>query len=267
MSKVILVTGASSGLGKALGEFLQQSGYKVYGTSRRGSQPGTSFSMLPMDVTKEDSIHRAVQYIIDREGRIDVLVNNAGVGMGAPLEKVDIADARQLFDTNFFGVLRVCQAVLPHMRKTRDGQIFHISSIGGTVGLPYRGIYCASKAALDMLSETLRMEVKPFHIEVTSIQAGDMATPIKSNWIGNYTGEDDTYGPSFKRVVEAAGQEVDAGTSPEAVARQIEKIIRRGNLNKAYPVGKPVQRLSLLAKRLLPASWFERIIMRYSGLS
>lgn len=254
-------------MGQALGEVLQQKGYTVYGTSRRGSRPENTFPMVSLDVTDEESIHRAVRYIIDREGRIDVLINNAGVGMGAPLEKADLSEARRLFDTNFFGALAIIQAVLPRMREARRGQIVNISSIGGSVGLPYRGIYCASKAALEMLSESLRMEVRPFNIEVTSIQAGDMATPIKRNWVGHYDGLDEAYGASFKRVVEAAGRDVDAGTSPEAVARQIERIIRRGNLRKAYPVGKPVQRLSLLAKRILPAGWFERIIMQYSGLS
>jgi len=267
MAKVILVTGASSGLGKSLCERLLKSQHRVYGTSRQALEQSTSYPMLSLDVTDPESIDRAIRELIEREGRIDLLVNNAGVGMGAPWEKVSLESVRQMFDTNLFGALRLSQAVLPYMRKNDSGKIINISSIGSIVGLPYRGAYSASKAALDMFSETLRMEVKPFGIQVTTVLAGDMQTPIKSHWIGDYDpGGDPVYGSSYRRVVEAAGAEVSKGMPAEEVARQLEVIIETKNLRKAYLIGKPVQRLSTKLKSLLPASWFERIIMRYTNL-
>lgn len=267
MPTVVLVTGASSGLGRALALLLHKKGYSVYGSSRNASHYDMPFPMLSLDVTDSTSIRKAVGQIIEREGRIDVLINNAGVGMGAPVEKAAIEDIQQLFDTNVYGVLRTCQAVLPHMRARRSGKIINISSIGSTVGLPFRGGYCASKAAVDMFSETLRLEVKAYGIEVCSIQAGDMQTPIKSNWIGSYHPDaDEVYGDRIRAVTEAAAAEVDQGILPESVARQIELLLQKEHLKKSYAMGKPLQRISLFAKRLLPAAWFERIIMKYSKL-
>lgn len=267
MAKVILVTGASSGLGKSLCERLLESKHRVYGTSRRASEQSTPYPVLSLDVTDPESIEEAVRELIEREGRIDVLVNNAGVGMGAPWEKVNLQSVRRMFDTNLFGALRMSQAVLPYMRKNESGKIINISSIGSVVGLPYRGVYSASKAALDMFSETLRMEVKPFGVQVATVLAGDMQTPIKSHWIGDYDPAGDTvYGASYRRVVEAAGAEVNQGMPTEEAARQLEVIIETNNLRKAYVIGKPVQRLSTKLKSLLPAAWFERIIMRYTKL-
>lgn len=266
MPNVVLITGASSGLGKALAQHLHELGYRVYGTSRNGYAPGTPFPMLALDVADQAAISRAVQTVIDQEGRIDVLVNNAGVGMGAPLELVEPDSVRKLFETNVFGLLRVCQAVLPHQRAAGGGKIINISSIGGTVGLPFRGIYCASKAAVDMLTETFRMEVRGFGVQVCAILAGDMQTPIKSNWVGSYRGDDPVYGPKYQAAIATAGQQVDQGLPPLEVARQVEQIIRTPSLRKTYVIGKPIQRLSLLAKRLLPASWFEQIILQYANL-
>lgn len=260
------MTGGSSGLGKAIGEELAAKGYRVYGTSRHVGQQSLPFPLIELDVTRPTTITPAIEKILNIEGKIDVLINNAGVGMAFPLEEVAIPDVEKLFDTNVFGALRISQAVLPHMRKARRGMILNISSIGGTVGLPYRGIYCASKAALDMITATLRMEVLRFGIQVTSIAAGDIRTPIKEHWIARYEDEHSEYSASFRRVVNAAGAEVDKGTPPEAMAQKIEQIIRSGNLNAVYTVGKPMQRLSMVIKRILPASWFERIIMKYSKL-
>ncbi len=253
-------------MGKALGEKLTNSGYKVYGTSRRPQPDTFPFTLLTMDVTRPETIETTVREIISREGRIDVLVNNAGVGMAYPIEEVPLEHVQQLFDTNVFGALRVSQTVLPHMRAARRGKIINISSVGSVVGLPYRGIYCASKAALDMLTTTLRMEVRRFNIEVTSILAGDIRTNIKDHWVARLDNDDSPYAESFDRVVNTAGAQVDQGTPPEIMAAQIEAVIRAGRLKGSYALGKPMQRLSLFIKRILPAAWFERIIMNYAKL-
>ncbi len=266
MSKVVLVTGASSGLGRALCEHLSERGYRVYGTSRKPGTHRVDFPLLTLDVTDPASIRGAVDQVLEEAGRIDVLINNAGVGMAAPLEKVPLEDAEQLFQINVFGMLRVSQAVLPHMRAAGVGMILNISSIGGTVGLPFRGIYCASKAAVDMLSETLRMEVGRFGIQVGSIPAGDMRTAIRDNWIGNYRGNDATYGREYGIVTQAVEADNTQGMEPRAVAARVEALIRSGRLPRATVVGKPLQRLAITAKRLLPASWFEKIILNHSKL-
>ncbi len=266
MAQVVLITGASSGLGRALCEHLSERGYRVYGTSRKPGAYQVSFPLLTLDVTDPVSIRRAVEQIMAEAGRIDVLVNNAGVGMAAPLEKVAVEDAERLFRINVFGLLQVCQAVLPHMRAAGTGIILNISSIGGTVGLPFRGIYCASKAAVDMLSETLRLEVGRFGIQVASIPAGDMRTPIKDNWIGSYRGEDTTYGREYRIVTQAAEADNAQGMDPRAVAAQLEALIRSDRLGRTKVVGKPLQRLAIIAKRVLPASWFEKIILNHSKL-
>ena len=268
MTKVVLVTGASSGLGKALCERLSQSGFRVYGTSRNPDAYQLPFPLLALDVTDPAGINRVVEQVITENGRIDVLINNAGVGMAAPLEKGAAADVEQLFRINVFGTLQVCQAVLPHMRAAGTGMILNVSSIGGSVGLPFRGAYCASKAALDMLTETLRLEVKHFGIEVGTIPAGDMRTPIKQHWIGGYRPETDhTYGDDYRLVTKAIEADNERGMSPQAVAARIEQLIRSERIGRSTVVGKPLQRLAITAKRLLPDAWFEKIILKHSKLN
>jgi NAD(P)-dependent dehydrogenase (short-subunit alcohol dehydrogenase family) len=267
MTKVVLVTGASSGLGRALCEHLSEHGYRVYGTSRKPAGYQVSFPLLALDVTDPASVRRAVDQVLAEAGRIDVLVNNAGVSMAAPLEMVPLEDAERLFQVNVFGMLRASQAVLPHMRAAGSGMIINISSIGSTVGLPLRGLYCASKAAVDMLSETLRLEVGRFGIQLCTILAGDMRTPIKDNWIGTYRGEDATYGREYHQVTEAVGAGNAKGMEPRQVAEQIEELIRSGRLRRrSRAIGKPLERLAITAKRLLPTAWFEKIILNHSKL-
>ncbi len=170
--RVVLVTGASSGIGKCCAEYLSQQGYRVYGTSRRtdstdseqSSSKSNLFQMIQMDVTDESFVKKGIDYIIARESRIDVLVNNAGLAIIGSLEDTTIEEAKSQLETNFFGALRVCRAVLPVMRRQRAGYIVSISSIGGLIGLPFQSAYCASKFALEGAMEALRLEVRPFGI-------------------------------------------------------------------------------------------------------
>jgi len=266
MSKVALVTGASSGLGKSLCEVLSERGYRVFGTSRKPEQQQAAFPMLALDLTDPPSIRQAVEQVMAEAGRIDILINNAGVGMAAPLEKVPAADVHQLFQINVFGLLETCQAVLPQMRAQGQGMILNTGSIGGTVALPFRGIYCASKSAVEMLSETLRMEVGRFGIQVSTILAGDMRTPIRENWIGAYRGEDSVYGPAYRTVTESVEAGNAGGMPPREVASRIERSIRSGRLRRNLVIGHPTERLAIIARRLLPAAWFEGMILKHSKL-
>jgi len=179
MSKVVLITGGSSGIGKSIGEFLLEKGYKVFGTSRNPERYDSSkFTILTMDVKNLQSIWNTVETIIDKEGRLDILINNAGVGITGPIEEIPEAEIKANFETNFFGPINVIKSVLPQMRKQKSGLIINVTSIAGYMGLPYRGIYSASKRAIELLTEAFRMELKDFNIKMTNVAPGDFATNI-----------------------------------------------------------------------------------------
>src|SRR5215210_7571721 len=171
-SKIALVTGASSGIGEATAERLARAGYKVYGTSRRGAQAAQrSFAMLPLDVTSDASVEAAVRELMRLEGRIDLLVNNAGFGV-APggAEESSIEQARSIFDTNFFGIVRMTRAVVPHMRRQRSGRIINIGSVLGFLPMPYGALYAATKHAVEGYSESLDHELRTRGIRVSIIE-------------------------------------------------------------------------------------------------
>lgn len=161
-NRIALVTGASSGIGQATAELLAKAGYTVYGTSRRGGDAtGRSFEMLPLDVTSDESVDAAVQQLMQREGRIDLLVNNAGFGVApAGAEESSIEQAQSIFDTNFFGIVRMTRAVVPHMRQQGAGRIINIGSVLGLLPMPYGALYAATKHAIEGYSESLDHELR-----------------------------------------------------------------------------------------------------------
>ncbi|NNC70046.1 MAG: SDR family oxidoreductase, partial [Flavobacteriaceae bacterium] len=179
MSKVVLITGASSGIGKSIAEYLTEKGMIVYGTSRNPDKVApVNFQLFPLDVTDSTSISKAIDELITKEGKLDVLINNAGMGITGPLEETPTQEMRRVFETNFFGAIEVIKNVLPHMRKQQSGLIINITSIAGYMGLPFRGIYSSTKGALELVSEAVRMEVKQFGIKVVNVAPGDFATNI-----------------------------------------------------------------------------------------
>ena len=176
-TQVILITGASSGFGKVTAQTLAGKGYVVYGTSRRIANGNIGqIRMLIADVTDENSVRSAVNRIMDEQGHIDVLINNAGMGIGGALEMATDEEISSQMDTNFMGMVRMCRAVLPIMRKQRQGKIINISSIAGRIAVPYQGFYSASKFAIEGYSEALSMEVYPFGIKVCVVEPGDFNT-------------------------------------------------------------------------------------------
>jgi len=177
-SKVVLITGASSGFGKACAEHLAGLGHWVYGTSRRarfedGAVVPGGVRMLPMDVREDDSVARAIAFIRKDAGRLDVLVNNAGLALAGAIEDTTVDEARDLFETNLFGAHRVCRAALPILRAQGAGLIINVSSLAGLVTVPFQGFYSASKYALESMTDALRMEVAAFGIRVVLIEPGD----------------------------------------------------------------------------------------------
>jgi NAD(P)-dependent dehydrogenase (short-subunit alcohol dehydrogenase family) len=262
MSKVVLITGASSGLGQALAQQLHKEGHIVYGTSRQPA-PGTPFRTLRMDVRDNQSVNHALQAIANEQGRLDWLFNNAGISIAAPVEQVKISSAETVIDTNVLGVLRVTKASLPLLRKSTAGKIINISSIGSVVGLPFRGIYCASKAGLDLLSDSLRLELEPFGIQSCTIRAGDIQTNINQSRIKEYDEHDDTYHHRFIRTYEKIEKEVEKGLTAEEAAQKIIKIARTKRLRPTYNIGKFMQKLGIVIKRLAPSNLYEWALKLY----
>ena len=263
MSKVVLITGASSGYGKATAERLAAKGYIVYGTSR-SEVKDMKIRFVQMDVRDRVSVRDGVERIVQESGRIDVLVNNAGMGIGGSLELATEEEIRLQMDTNFMGCVNVCRAVLPTMRRQGAGQIINLSSIGGVMGLPYQGFYSASKFAIEGFSEALAAEVRGFGIRVSLVEPGDFATNFTARRRNSEaTAKSQAYGASFARSLSLIEKEENGGLKPEYLAERIEKIIRSRRPRLRYVVANLEQRLSVLLKHLLPGNWFVGILRNY----
>jgi NAD(P)-dependent dehydrogenase (short-subunit alcohol dehydrogenase family) len=260
--RVVLVTGASSGIGLACATYLAERGFRVYGTSRQSAADITGVTMLTADVTDDRSVEQAVATVLAREGRLDIVVNNAGMGIAGSIEDTTVEEAKRQLEVNFFGAFRVCRAALPAMRNRRSGYIVNIGSIGGLIALPYQGMYSASKFALEGLSEALRMEVRPFGIRVALIEPGDHKTGLtRSRHVTK-----NTYGRSFEAALARTERDEQNGPGPEQVARLLCRIVNQDNPRLRYTVGPGAQRISVWLKRLLPNSVMEYGVRRYFGL-
>ena len=264
-SKIILITGASSGIGKASAEYLANQGHTVYGTSRfPGSYPKPNdYTILQMDVTDVDSIQTAVNQIIEDKGKIDVLINNAGVHVAGSIEDTPIEKSKEQLEANFFGIHRMCKTVIPYMRQQQNGYIINISSIMGVLSLPYQGFYSASKFAIEGMTEALRFEVLSFGIKVCLVEPGDVhIEPAHRRWKTPLSAESPYYSP-FKRMMNIVERDEDHGISPDKIAHLINNIIKKDNPKLRYTVGAIDQRLSALLKRLLPNRVFDWILMKF----
>lgn len=267
MSKVVLITGGSSGIGKSIGEFLLDKGYTVYGTSRNPEQyPKSKFPIVALDVTKADTIVSCVQSIIKIEGRLDVLVNNAGAGITGPLEETPEHEIKKNFETNCFGPINVIKAVLPHMRQQQAGLIINITSIAGYMGLPYRGVYSASKAALEIFTEAFRMELKDFNIKMANIAPGDFATNIAAGRFHAPVLPNSPYNKTYDKVLKAIDSDVDAGDDPIAVAKKVYQVINTINPKIHYKVGAFMQKFSVVLKCILPDKVYEKLLLNHYKL-
>lgn len=247
-SHVALVTGASSGIGLATAERLAQAGFTVFGTSRRGADAGKyTFEMVALDVTSDESISAAVDEVMGRAGRIDVLVNNAGFGVGlAGDEETSIAQTKSIFDTNFFGAVRMTRAVVPHMRRQGSGRIINIGSGLGLVPLPYMAVYSASKHALEGYSEALDHELRTRGIRVVVVEPGVTKTPFDANVV-EPDAKLDEYHDVRAALNERYAEMLAAGDAPEAVAAVVLTAASASRPKRRYPVGS-VNTLQLLRR-------------------
>ena len=221
---------------------------------------------IELDVDKEDSIKSAVKKIQEQKGRIDVLVNNAGYGLFGCLEDVSMDELKAQFETNFFGPINVIKAVLPSMRLQNSGLIINITSIAGYMGLPYRGVYSASKGALELVTEAFRMELKDFNIEVTNVAPGDFATNIAAGRYHAPVLEDSPYKEKYGYSLKMMDEHVDEGNDPIDMARAIHAIIQTKRPKIHYKVGAFMQKFSIVLKRILPDKVYEKLLMNHYKL-
>lgn len=267
MNKVVLITGGSSGIGKSIGEFLHQKGFVVYGTSRNPERMLNSvFPLVALDVRDTASIEAAVAKIIATSGKLDIVINNAGVGITGPLEEIPATEIKNNFEINFFGPIEVMKAVLPQMRKQKSGLIINITSIAGYMGLPYRSVYSASKGALELITEALRMEVKSFGIAITNVAPGDFATNIASGRYHAPLIKGSAYESAYGNTLKTMDEHVDSGSNPNEMAEAVYKIIQTPNPKIHYKVGIFMQKFSIVLKRILPDKVYEKMLMNHYKL-
>jgi short-subunit dehydrogenase len=253
-SKIAIVTGASSGIGQATAELLANSGYKVYGTSRKGaSATQHSYKMIALDVNSEESIAAALKEVVQIEGRIDLVVNNAGFGV-APggAEESSIEQTKMIFDTNFFGIVRMTRAVVPYMRKQGEGRIINIGSILGLIPAPYMATYAATKHAVEGFSESLDHELRTRGIRVSVIEPGYTNTQFEAN-TQEVDAKLDEYSIARKALAKLIKIAVAGGDDPKVVADAVLKAANAKHPKLRYAAGKLACRLSFL-RRFAPAA-------------
>ena len=256
-NKVVLITGVSSGIGRETAQLLAERGARVFGTVRDlgRADPIAKVELVLMDVTDDKSVKDGAESVLKNAGKIDILINNAGYSIAGGLEETSIEEARQLFETNFFGALRLSQVVLPSMRRHSYGRIVNISSMAGVVPVPYRGVYAASKHALEGYTEILDHEVRQFGIRAVLIEP----TFTKTNIVANERtpqAEILVYAEQKRRVEAAIQKQNAAGDEPRAVAEVIYRALIAESPRLRYPVGNGVM-LSRL-HRFVPAKMFDK---------
>ena len=263
MKRVVLVTGASSGIGRAAAVMLARQGYVVYGASRSGNgAEADSLTNVQMDVTSVESVAGVLKEIELKHGSLHAVVNSAGLGMLGAIEDSTAQDIEVLFQTNLLGVHHVCMQSLNLLRKSGNAYIINITSIAAQMGLPYRGIYCASKFAVEGYSESLSQELAGDGIHVVLVEPGDVRTGIN----GNRREVENIASRNVQRhtaIREQVNREVDGGMEPEEVAKSITRILQTARPRLRYRVARLKARIAYYLMRLLPDRWFERLIRKH----
>lgn len=268
MEKVIFITGVSSGFGKVTASLLAAQGHIIYGTVRKETNTDPGINALIMDLSDGDSIISAVSKVVNKEGRIDVLINNAGMHTGGPIETMPLDTIKLQMNTNFIGLVQLTQLVLPVMRKQGSGKIINFSSIGGLMGLPYQGIYSAGKFAIEGFSEALRMEVKEFNIKVVVINPGDFNTSNTANRRGFLapSGDSDPYKSQFAKTLSVIEKDETKGWKPEILAKKLVRIVDCSNPRQNYVIASFEQKLAVVIKYILPGKLFSKILRDHYGI-
>lgn len=264
--RVVLITGASSGVGQSTARLLSQRGYKVFGTSRNPhtAEAIPTVEMVALDVCSDHSAKACVEIVSSRSGRIDVLINNAGYELAGALEEFSSEEVRAQFETNFFGVVRMVNAVLPLMRRQKRGHIINVSSLAGLSAIPFLGFYSASKFALEGYTEALRHEVKPFDICVSLTEAGFLRTPMMNNRrVGAHRMVE--YEPWRERALNGIRASEEYAPGPELVAGTLLEILSSHTPRLRFLIGRQAKSVARL-RQFLPAGMFEQGVRRSFSL-
>jgi NAD(P)-dependent dehydrogenase (short-subunit alcohol dehydrogenase family) len=266
-SPVVLVTGVSSGIGRAVADAFAANGFEVFGTSRnpRTTQPVPGVELVQLDVTDDASVAGAVSTVVQRAGRIDILVNNAGAGVFGAAEETSTAQAQQLFDTNFFGLVRLTREVLPYLRAQRSGRIINIGSVLGFLPSPYGSLYAASKHAVEGYSESLDHETREFGVRVSVVEPGYTNTSFEAN-ATDADSPIDSYAPVREHVKQVIAKAVRAGDDPAVVAQAVLKAATSHTPKLRYPAGPLARRLALL-KKFAPAGLLDNGVRKANKLT
>ena len=264
--KVVMITGVSSGFGRAMAVKLASQGHKVYGTVRREVEALPGVTYVQAEVQDEASVAAAVNAVVAAEGRIDVFINNAGMGIGGPIEFTPLEDASRQMDINFMGMVRFLHYVVPQMRRQGGGRILCFSSIGGLMGLPFQGFYSASKFAIEGYCEALRLELRGKNIDVVLIEPGDFATGFTASRKSTLEPEAYTAYPTYAESLKSIEHDEQSGLKPEFLAEKVARIVACKHPAYHYIISTLEQRLSVTLKALLPQSWFAAILASYYKL-
>ena len=262
---VAIVTGASGGIGEATARALHAAGYRVFGTSRRApstKSPGIEY--LVCDVTSDESVKAAVGEVLSKAGRVDLLVNNAGVGLVAGAEESSLEQAKSLFDVNLFGLIRMTKAVLPTMRKQRAGRIVNLSSVMGLIPAPFMALYSASKHAVEGYSESLDHEIRGSGVRVVLVEPYYTRTSFDGN-VYQADQQLDVYQSARTNAEGVVRDEMKAADTPELVARAVVKASTNTNPQPRYAAGRRARQVSLL-RRFVPASAFDKSLRKQMRL-
>ncbi|HVA09282.1 MAG TPA: SDR family oxidoreductase [Acidimicrobiales bacterium] len=256
--RVVVVTGASTGIGRSVADRLHRDGWHVIGASRRGTGPEGGWTPVTMDVDDDRSVTTVLDSVIGTHGSIHALVACAGWGLAGPVEQTQIGDAKAQLETNFWGAVRVVQSVLPIMRRQAAGRIILVSSIGGVIGIPFQAFYSASKFAMEGYGEALAYEVAPFGIHVSLVQPGNVRTDFTgSRRKVNPPEGDNPYARTCGKAVELMERDEASGVPPEDVSAVIAKLLGDKRPRRRVSVGKMGERVGIVAKRVLPHRLFE----------
>jgi NAD(P)-dependent dehydrogenase (short-subunit alcohol dehydrogenase family) len=262
---VVLITGASSGLGKATAELLSAKGMRVFGTSRKTKgERVDGYDLLPLDVDSDSSVDRCVKSVMEKTDRLDVLVNNAGQIQVGAIEETTMAEAKSVFETNFFGAVRMVNAVLPIMKKQKEGLIINVASLAAIVPTPTRALYSASKAALGTYSDVLRYEVRRFGIHSCAVYPGFFNTGAENRTLLPSVPLDE-YKQMRNNVTAVRDNDLQNGDDPKLLAETILRIISTKSPKASYMVGKGT--MNRVLKSILPRSSFESLVERHYKLN
>lgn len=263
--RVVLITGAASGMGKACAQRLAASGWGVFAGARQAREPKGGVENVVMDVDDEVSVKSAVDAILAKTGRLDAVINCAGYALWGAVEDTTIEEAKAVFETNYFGVLRVCRAAMPALR-VNGGHIVNISGLAGVVALPFAAHYSASKFAVEGLSESLRLEARSFGVKVALVEPGYTRTSLKDKRRIAGASRNGVYASAFDNFLHNNDEMQAAGISPGAVAALVEGILNDPHPKTRYTVGRFKQRLIPPLRRMLPQRMFEWVLSRAIGV-